>query len=108
LSGYLRFLIAANSAVTDPETKSLTDDFIEAGKKFRDAFRAYGTMIDYVINGSNLDSNSVDQTKTIMEDLKSSTLEVNKSSEALAAFFFDTLETDFESKTGASAPVENN
>ena len=102
LSGYLNSLSEINKNNPGKETATLTDNFVAAGVKMVDAFSAYSSMIDTVLNGSDLSTSTVDQAKTVSENLVSAVTGFEKSLQSILSSFSQVVQAELKAKTGTA------
>lgn len=103
ISSYLNTFKDVNSlkANTDKETNKLTSNLIATADKLNNDYIAYSKLIDFVLTGAQITSQTIDDVKTTLNNVVSSTIAFEKSSQDLFSFFKQT--TDEELKNASSS-----
>lgn len=86
---------AVNEATVDRETKSLTAEFIKAGKNMVEKYTAYSALIDDILSG-NLSSQSESQAKAVVSGFTTATDSFRTATKKLTTYFSDVLVTDLK------------
>ena len=102
LSADFNNLAASNATLTDPMTKSLTTNFIAAGRNVAAVYSAYSKLIDDMISG-NLSAQSVTDAKTIASNSATATVAFRDATKKLTAYFGQTLGNDLRDYLLASS-----